>query len=146
MNDTLHAVEQAPVEPVGADTPATDLSSGERTWAASAHLAALVAALVTSWFAGVAGAVAAFVVWLLVRDKSRFAAVHAKEALNFNFSMFLYAVASIALVVFTLGIGLIVAVPIWVALAILWLVCTIVATVKAYDGEVYRYPLTLRLF
>jgi uncharacterized Tic20 family protein len=60
--------------------------------------------------------------------------------------MFLYAVASIVLVVFTLGIGLIVAVPLWIGLAIAWLVFTIVASVKAYDGETYRYPLTIRLF
>ena len=146
MNDTLHAVAPDRAEPAAIDAPATDLRSDERTWAAAAHLAALVAALMTSWFAGVAGAIAAFVVWLLARDKSTFAATHAKEALNFNVSMFLYVVASIVLVVFTLGIGLIVALPIWAALAILWLVCTIIATVKAYDGEVYRYPLTLRLF
>ena len=93
------------------------------------------------WAAG-----AAFVVWLLVRDRSAFAAAHAKEALNFNFSMFLYAVASILLVVFTLGLGLLVAVPLWIALAIAWLVFTIIAAVKAYDGETYRYPLTIRLF
>ncbi len=109
MNDTLPPIESAVVEP-----PAVDQASSDRTWAAAAHLSALVAALMTSWFAGVAGAVAAFVVWLLVRDKSAFAAAHAKEALNFNFSMFLYAIGS--------------------------------ATVKAYDGEVYRYPLTIRLF
>jgi uncharacterized Tic20 family protein len=122
----------------------TDTAADSRGWAAGAHIAALVAALATSWFAGVAGAVAAFVVWLLVRDRS--AAAHAKEALNFNFSMFLYAIASILLVVFTLGLGLLVAVPLWIALAIAWLVFTIIAAVKAYDGETYRYPLTIRLF
>ena len=79
-------------------------------------------------------------------DRSVFAAAHAKEAINFNVSMFLYAVASIALVIFTLGLGLLVAVPLWIALAIAWVVLTIVATVKAYDGETYRYPLTIRLF
>jgi uncharacterized Tic20 family protein len=125
---------------------ATDTAADSRGWAAGAHIAALVAALATSWFAGVAGAVAAFVVWLLVRDRSAFAAAHAKEALNFNFSMFLYAIASILLVVFTLGLGLLVAVPLWIALAIAWLVFTIIAAVKAYDGETYRYPLTIRLF
>lgn len=125
---------------------ASDSIADNRGWAASAHIAALVAALATSWFAGVAGAVAAFVVWLLVRDRSSFAAAHAKEALNFNFSMFLYAVASIVLVVFTLGLGLLVAVPVWIVLAIAWLVFTIVAAVKAYDGVAYRYPLTIRLF
>jgi uncharacterized Tic20 family protein len=90
--------------------------------------------------------VGALVVWLLVRDRSSFAATHAKEALNFNVTMFLYAAASIVLVVFTLGLGLLIAVPLWIGLAIAWVVFTIVAAVKAYDGEVYRYPLTIRLF
>ena len=60
--------------------------------------------------------------------------------------MFLYAAASILLVVFTLGLGLLVAVPLWIGLALAWVVFTIVAAVKAYDGETYRYPLTIRLF
>lgn len=140
MNDTLHSDDV--FRDTGKDAAATD----GRGLAAVAHVAALVAALATSWFAGVAGSVAALVVWLLARDRSGFAAAHAKEALNFNFSMFLYAVASVLLVVFTLGLGLLVAVPVWIVLAIAWLVFTIVAAVKAWDGEIYRYPLTLRIF
>jgi uncharacterized Tic20 family protein len=27
-----------------------------------------------------------------------------------------------------------------------WLLCSIIATVKAFNGEDYRYPLTIRLF
>lgn len=135
MNDTLHTTDTV-----------SEIAPSDRSWAAGAHLAALVAAFATSWFAGVAGAVGALVVWLLVRDRSSFAAAHAKEALNFNVSMCLYAIASIVLVVFTLGLGLLIAVPLWIALAIAWVVLTIVAAVKAYDGEAYRYPLTIRLF
>ncbi len=135
LNDTL-----TPTDTVA------DIATSDRNWAAGAHLAALIAAFATSWFAGIAGGIAALVVWLLVRDRFRFAAAHAKEALNFNVSMCLYAVASIVLVVFTLGLGLLIAVPMWIALAIAWMVFTIVATVKAYDGEMYRYPLTIRLF
>ena len=137
MNDTLHTAET---------TTTTAIASSDRNWAAGAHLAALVAAFATSWFAGIAGAIGALVVWLLVRDRYAFAAAHAKEALNFNASMFLYAVVSILLVVFTLGLGLLVAVPVWIGLAIAWVVFTIVAAVKAYYGETYRYPLTIRLF
>jgi uncharacterized Tic20 family protein len=139
MNDILHSVDDSASQT--ADTASTD-----RNWAAGAHLSALIAACATSWFAGIAGAAAALLVWLLVRDRYSFAAGHAKEALNFNFSMFLYAVASVVLVVFTLGLGLLIAVPLWICLAIAWVVFTIVATVKAYDGEIYRYPLTIRLF
>lgn len=141
MNDTLdHGT------PAAADDLRTASVGNERGWAATAHIAALVAALATSWFAGIAGAVAALVVWLVVRDRSTFAATHAKEALNFNVSMCLYAVASLLVVVFTLGLGLLIAVPLWIALALAWLVFTIVAAVKAWDGETYRYPLTIRLF
>jgi uncharacterized protein len=140
MNDTLHTAETTTT------TATTAIASSDRNWAAGAHLAALVAAFATSWFAGIAGAIGALVVWLLIRDRSAFAAAHAKEALNFNVSMFLYAAVSVLLVVFTLGLGLLVAVPLWICLAIAWVVFTIVAAVKAYDGETYRYPLTIRLF
>ena len=99
----------------------------DRQWAAAAHGAALLAALLTSWIAGVAGAVAALVVWMLVRDRSAFAAEHAREALNFNLSMFIYAALLTVLVIFTLGIGIIVALPMWGILALVWIVCTLIA-------------------
>ena len=130
---------------------ATDLqtlspSLSDRQWAAGAHVAALLAAMMTSLWAGVAGAIAALIVWMLVRDKSAFATEHAKEALNFNLSMFLYAAIAVVLVIFTLGIGLIVALPMWLVLALVWIVCTLLAAFKAYDGQPYRYPITIRLF
>ena len=118
----------------------------DRQWAAAAHAAALLFALLTSWVAGIAGAVAALVVWMLVRDKSPFASEHAKEALNFNLSMFIYAAIAVVLVIFTFGLGLIVALPMWVVLALSWIVCTLIAAFKAYDGQMYRYPLAIRLF
>ena len=44
------------------------------------------------------------------------------------------------------GFGLIVALPMWVVLALAWIVCTLLAAFKAYDGQPYRYPITIRLF
>lgn len=147
MNDSIHTDLDPAVDAAAADATATvGLSDSDRQWAAASHLAALVAALATSWFAGIAGAVAALVVWMIVREKSAFAAAHAKEALNFNLSMFIYSVASILLVVFTLGIGLLVALPLWIVLAIGWVVLTVVAAFKAFDGQEYRFPMTIRLF
>jgi uncharacterized Tic20 family protein len=121
-------------------------SQTDRQWAAGAHAGALLLALLTSWAAGIAGAIAAFAVWMIVRDRSAFAAEHAREALNFNISMFIYAAISLVLLVFTLGIGIIVLLPMWVVLGLMWLVCSLIATFKAYDGRTYRYPLTMRLF
>ncbi|HRO28407.1 MAG TPA: DUF4870 domain-containing protein [Luteimonas sp.] len=136
-----------------------DIKLADRQWAAAAHVAALALALLTSWTAGFAGMLAAGVIYLLKRDDAPFAAAHAREAFNFNLSMFLYAcavcVAGVVLLgatVLTLGIGLIVTAPAGIALllaiaaiAVMWLVCSIIAAVKAWNGEDYRYPLTIRL-
>ena len=136
-----------------------DVSQADRQWAAGAHLGALLLALLTSWTAGIAGMLAAGVVWLIKRDSSPFVAAHAREAFNFNLSMFLYACAVcvvgfllLGATVLTLGIGLIVTLPAGLvllaavaAIAVMWLVCSIIATIKAWNGEQYRYPLTLRL-
>ncbi len=138
----------------------TSHSLSDRQWAAGAHVAALVAALVTSWIAGVAGALGALAVWMLVRDRSSFAAEHAKEAVNFNLSMFIYMCIAVVIgfllvgvTVITLGIGALLTVPAGFllllavcGLAVLWLVCSLIAVFKAYDGQTYRYPLTMRLF
>ena len=135
-------------------------SQSDRMWAAGAHVAALTAALLTSGEAGVAGALAALAVWMLVRDKSTFAAAHAREAVNFNLSMLIYAcaavLAGIVLVgatVLTLGLGLLVTAPAGLllvlllgAIAVTWFVCSLIAAFKAYDGQEYRYPITIRLF
>lgn len=118
----------------------------DRQWAAGAHLAALILALLTSWAAGIAGAVGALAVWLIKRDDSPFAAEHAKEALNFNLSMFIYAVALVLLTVVTFGLGIILTLPLGLVIAVIWLVCTLMAAFRAYDGQSYRYPLTIRLF
>lgn len=135
--------------PAVASSAPADASVGptasDRQMASAAHLVALLAALVTSWFAGIAGVVGALIVWFAVRDRSTFAAEHAREAINFNLSMFIYAVATVVLVVFTLGLGLVIAIPLWIVLALMWIVCTIVAAYKAFDGQSYRYPLTMRL-
>ena len=137
-------METSATEAMNVQTQSPSLS--DRQWAAGAHVAALLAAMLTSLWAGVAGAIAALAVWMLVRDKSAFATEHAKEAVNFNLSMFIYAAIAVLLVIFTLGIGLIVALPMWLVLALAWIVCTLLAAFKAYDGQPYRYPITIRLF
>ena len=135
-------------------------NASDRQWAAAAHAAALLAALLTSWVAGVAGAVAALVIWMLVRDRSPFASEHAREALNFNVSMLIYACVAVVIAVvlvgatvLTLGFGLLVTAPAGLLLllalagiALTWLACSLIATFKAFDGQAYRYPITIRLF
>lgn len=139
--------------------PPSIVTENERYWAAGAHLSAMILALLTSWIAGVAGVVGAGTVYAIKRDDSAFIAEHAKEALNFNLSMLIYMAAAMGIgilllgaTVVTLGLGLLLTLPaglvllaVVAALGITWLVCSIIATVKALNGEYYRYPLTIRL-
>ena len=106
-----------------------------------------------------AAASGAGAIWLLKRDDSPFIARHAREAVNFNLSMLIYAAvacgiaaALVGLTVLTLGLGVILTLPaglallmVIVAIALMWLVCSIIAAVRAWNGEEYRYPLTIRL-
>lgn len=140
--------------------PQSPPTSDSRHWAAGMHLGALVLALLTSWMSGVAGALVAGVVYIARRDTDAFIAAHARDALNFHLSMCLYAcaifVAAIVLLgatVLTLGIGAVLTLPAGLLLAAaaiglagVWLISSIVAAVRAWDGAHYAHPLTIRFF
>ncbi|MEE8457427.1 MAG: DUF4870 domain-containing protein, partial [Acidimicrobiia bacterium] len=64
---------------------------------------------------------------------------HSREALNFQLSILIYLIISGILVLVLIGILLIAAVVIF------QLVMAIIAAVKAANGEMYRYPLTMRM-
>jgi uncharacterized Tic20 family protein len=111
----------------------------ERTWAMLAHLSGLIAAF---FFLGFLGPL---VVMLVQGDKSPFVRRHAVEALNFQVTLLLLSIAAVLGIVFTLGIGALLIVPLAALVAIAALILIIVAMVKASGGEEYRYPLSLRL-
>ncbi len=115
----------------------------ERMWATAAHWSALVAAFVALAFLG------PLVVLFTKGNSSGYVRRHAVESLNFQLSMLIYGVAGtivgIVLVVATLGIGLLVFLPLMIAFSIFWLVMTIMGAMKAGNGEDYRYPLTIRM-
>lgn len=110
----------------------SDLSSEVRNWAMAAHLSAFLGAWVALALLG------PLVVWLIKRDDHPFIRAHATEALNFNISVLIYLAIGVILAFVLIGI------PLLVALGIAWLVLTIVAAVRAANGEDYRYPLTIR--
>jgi len=110
-------------------------TESERTWGMLAHLSALAGVVV--WLIGcVAGPL---VVWIARRDQSAFVAEHAREALNFNITVVLAAMVCMVLMLVFVGFIL------GAALFIVWLVFTLIAAIKASEGETYRYPFSLRL-
>ena len=120
-------------------------SAEEKQWAMFAHLSALAGGLLTSAVGGWGTFIGPLVIWLVKKDTMKFVDDQGKEALNFNITIAIACFALLLLSIVTLGIGLILAIPLWVIIAIAWLVLTIVAAVKANNGEFYRYPMTLRL-
>lgn len=64
---------------------------------------------------------------------------HAKEALNFQITIMLAFIVSAILVLVLVGVVLLVVV------AIAQVAFSIIAAIKANDGEPYKYPFTLRL-
>ncbi len=101
--------------------------SDSRGWAAAAHLGTFVV-----------GFIAPLVIWLIKRDDDAFVEYHARESLNFQFSLMIYMLVSFLAILILVGILMVAVVSIFAFVVI------IVAGVKAAGGEFYRYPLTIR--
>lgn len=91
---------------------------------------------VISLFAPIIGPL---VIWLLKRNESAYLDYHGKEYLNFLISYSIYTVISGILTIILIGF-----IALWV-LGILAVVFTIIAAIKAYEGEEYRIPWIFRL-
>jgi uncharacterized Tic20 family protein len=135
-NDTVTPAAPQPQAPPAATPSETD----ERTWALLGHLSAF-----SAFITGLGCVIGPLIVWLVKRDTMPFAGEQAKEALNFNITAIIAAFALGAFTLITLGIGALLTVPLALALFVAWFVLTIIAAVKANNGEHYRYPFSIRL-
>ncbi|MCL1600430.1 MAG: DUF4870 domain-containing protein [Actinomycetia bacterium] len=106
-----------------------DVPSDSRGWAVAAHVSPLVGIYVLG----------ALFIWLIKRDEDSFVEFHSREALNFQLSMLIYGLISALLIIVFVGIVLLFAVGIFS------FVMAIIAGIKAASGELYRYPLTMRM-
>lgn len=85
-------------------------------------------------------------IWLLKRDESPEIDDQGKESLNFQISMLIYTVL-LGVVCFVLMFVLIgfLLIPLFGVLYLVDIVLVIIASIKASEGKLYRYPLTIRL-
>lgn len=120
--------EQYPIQPV-----AQMSSQDARNWAVFSHLASFIGFIIP--FGDLA---AKLVIYFSKKDQSAFLADHAKEALN---QMITFYIALLIILPFTcVYIGI----PFLIALFVFEVVVSIIAAVKASNGETYRYPLIFR--
>jgi uncharacterized Tic20 family protein len=109
------------------------MTPDEKTWGGAAHWSALVASLVALAFLG------PLIVLLVKGNESPYVRAQAVESLNFQITMAIAGIVSFILCFVLIGFVLLPIVGIW------WLVFTIIGSVKSSNGEMYRYPATLRL-
>lgn len=103
----------------------------EKQWAMFLHLSSFL-----GFITGI-GFFAPILLWLLKKD-SEFIDENGKEATNFIISMVIYSFVAVFLSLLLIGFLLI---PV---LALLHIIATIMVAMKAKDGEIKKYPLTIR--
>lgn len=131
--------EGASATPPPADETAA-ASKDERMWAMFAHLAGLSG---YSILPGVGLVVGPLIVWLIKREEMPLVDDQGKEALNFKLTIM---IAEAALLVLSLipVVGCITG-PAFLAVVVIDVVFTVLATIEANNGKRYRYPFSLKL-
>jgi uncharacterized Tic20 family protein len=111
---------------LGQDTqPATPPTQDEKTLGLLSHIITFISAFLGP-----------LIIYLIKKDESSFVSAHAKESLNFQITL---AIVSIILFISIIGILLL-----W-AIGIIDVILVVVATIKASEGKLYRYPFSIRL-
>ena len=113
-----------------------------RTWTVLCHASSFL-----GFFVPVVGHVLGpLMIWLVKRDESAEVNEHGKESLNFQISMFIYTsvlgVVTSILMFVLIGFLLL---PLFAVLFVADIVLVIIASLKASEGKLYRYPFTIRL-
>jgi uncharacterized protein len=101
----------------------------ERMWGMLCHLSALSGLIIP--FGNLIGPL---VVYTLKKDEYAFVADQGKESLNFQISVLIYLMISGIAVLLLVGIFFLLFVP------FIAIILTVLAGVRANDGEYYRYP------
>ena len=111
-----------------------DVSSRDRTWGILVHASAFIGMLVP-----MGHIIGPLLIWLIKKEESPFVDANGKEAVNFQISMTIYLVIAGFLVVVLIGLVII---PL---LLVAWFALVAIASIRASNEQVYRYPATIRL-
>lgn len=123
-------MEQEPIT-----SPEVGQDKETNTWAMILHLS-LLAGLIVPF----AGLIAPIVIFFVKKDSLPGLVPHAHVVFNWMISALIYAVVSTILIIIVVGfLGLI-------AVAILSIIFPIIGGIKAADGEVWPYPLSIKFF
>ncbi len=105
----------------------------ERQWALICHLSAL-----SGYVIPFGNLIAPIIIWSMKKDEFPMVDAHGKEVINFQISMTIWMIISGVLIFLLIGI------PLLILLAILQVVFIIIGAIKADNGELYKYPLSIQ--
>lgn len=110
-----------------------DVTRQSRQWAMFLHFS-----LLTGYFIPFAGLIIPILIWQLKKNDFPELDAHGKVVMNWIISSLIYG--SIGFVLTFIFIGLFILIP----LGILFIVFPIIGGIKANDGEVWKYPFSIR--
>ena len=109
------------------ETPAIPPTPDEKTMGILSHILCIV-----GWF------IAPLIIYLIKKDESAYIREQSKEALNFQLTMLIFFIAAWFMIFIIIGVFLM---PL---VGIANLVLIIIATIKASEGKLYKYPINFR--
>ncbi len=110
----------------------------ERTYSTLLHLSQFA-----SYAFPLAGVILPIVMWVTHKDKNAFIKKNGAMAVNWTCSVHVYLIAACILLLASLGTLLIVVIPLLIALVVMNVVFCIFGAVKANNGEVWKYPMSI---
>ncbi len=130
------------MEQIPPQQPGEGSTDSDRNLAMLVHVVTLISLFAGGWLVNV---LIPLVGYLWKRESSTFVADHSREELNFQISLTIYSLVAALLAILTLGIGLLVIIPVVLVVGVVVIYVMIRAALAASKGEPCRYPLTLRL-
>jgi hypothetical protein len=113
----------------------TGMEHETRTWAMFLHFS-----LLAGYVVPMAGLVAPIIIWQVQKDKLPGIDEHGKVAANWLISLIIYLVASLLLSFIFIGI------PMLIVLGVLSIIFPIIGGIKANNGHLWKYPLSIPFF
>ncbi|MCF6168359.1 DUF4870 domain-containing protein [Lutibacter sp.] len=118
------------------------ITQNDKNYSSITHLSSF-----SGWFFPFGNIIVPLVLWSAKKNESSYIDIHGKSAVNFQLSLLLYGflltLLFVPIVIFTLGLGLIAIIIGIIPVILFKIALIIIASMKASNGEFYKYPFTI---
>jgi uncharacterized Tic20 family protein len=122
--DDLENVTDRPARPLSSKSRRGRLTDDDKQWGMICHIA------------GVAGFIGPLICWMVKKDTSEYVDYHGKEALNFHLNILILILICMVTIVGAVVVPFV---------SVGSIIMSIMAGMKAQEGEYYKYPYIYRI-